>query len=60
MTNLDGITTSIYNTLDVVEFVHSTDGSRLFRFINPDATAALAGMVIVPADNASARWVSLT
>jgi hypothetical protein len=59
-TNLDGVATvGVYNTLDVVEFIHATYGIRQFQFVNPDSTATDTGNVIQPTDNSGARWIGV-
>lgn len=57
-TKLDGVATTGFNSLALVEFIHATDGARQFQFVNPNATATLAGVVIEPLDNSAARWLS--
>ncbi len=56
-TNLDGLSTTAYNTLDLVEMIHTVDGAGQFQFTNPNATATATGLVIEPLDNSAARWI---
>lgn len=59
-TKLNGITSSVFETGDLVTFFETTvgDGQREFAFANPDASVDDGVNVITPLDNTSARWLS--